>query len=146
LIAVRGQGTWITSFGGNNTEFAPLHVSTIDKPKHARLMRSVESGHTNVSEIDHIAGHLATVAAPVQMDSQAKYAVLAAGGGEVLLRLLSPGKETYKERIWDQAAGSIILEEAGGKITDLYGKTLDFSQGRTLSKNTGLAQGRPGCH
>lgn len=146
LIAQQGKGTWITSLGASSAELVPLNVSTIDKPKHARLMRSVESGHTNVGEIDHIASHLATVADPVQMDSQAKYAVLAAGGGEILLRLLSPGKETYKERIWDQAAGSIILEEAGGKITDLYGKSLDFGQGRMLAKNTGVFASNGALH
>ena len=29
------------------------------------------------------------------------------------------------------AAGSIVVEEAGGKITDLHGKPLDFTAGRT---------------
>ena len=42
------------------------------------------------------------------MDSQAKYAVLAAGEGDVLLRLLSPSRPDYREKIWDQAAGSIV--------------------------------------
>jgi 3'(2'), 5'-bisphosphate nucleotidase len=72
------------------------------------------------------------------MDSQAKYAVLAAGGGDLLLRLLSPSKPDYRERIWDQAAGSLVLEEAGGKITDLDGKPLNFCTGRTLLQNRGI--------
>ena len=72
------------------------------------------------------------------MDSQAKYAVLAAGEGDVLLRLLSPSRPDYREKIWDQAAGSIVIEEAGGRITDLDGKPLDFSHGRTLAKNRGI--------
>ncbi len=72
------------------------------------------------------------------MDSQAKYAVLAAGEGDVLLRLISPSRPDYREKIWDQAAGSIVIEEAGGRITDLDGKPLDFSHGRTLAKNRGI--------
>ena len=72
------------------------------------------------------------------MDSQAKYAVLAAGGGDVLLRLLSPSRPDYREKVWDQAAGSIVIEEAGGRVTDLDGKPLDFSQGRTLAANRGV--------
>jgi 3'(2'), 5'-bisphosphate nucleotidase len=72
------------------------------------------------------------------MDSQAKYAVLASGGGEIILRMLSSKQPDYREKIWDQAAGSLILEEAGGKITDLTGLDLDFSTGRTLSKNRGV--------
>jgi len=75
---------------------------------------------------------------PVRMDSQAKYAVLASGGGEVILRLLSPEKPDYREKIWDQAAGALILEEAGGRITDLDGRSLDFTQGRMLVKNRGV--------
>jgi 3'(2'), 5'-bisphosphate nucleotidase len=72
------------------------------------------------------------------MDSQAKYAVLASGGGEVILRLLSPKRPDYREKIWDQAAGALILEEAGGRITDLDGKPLDFAQGRKLINNRGV--------
>ncbi len=72
------------------------------------------------------------------MDSQAKYAVLAAGKGEILLRLLSPSKPDYKEKIWDQAAGSLVLEEAGGQITDLDGKPLNFTTGRSLTQNRGI--------
>ena len=77
-------------------------------------------------------------AEPVLMDSQAKYAVLAAGGGDALFRLLNDHQLDYKECIWDQAAGSIVVEEAGGKVTDLSGAELDFGQGRTLAKNSGV--------
>ena len=72
------------------------------------------------------------------MDSQAKYAVLAAGEGDVLLRLLSASRPDYREKIWDQAAGSIVIKEAGGRITDLDGSALDFTHGRTLAKNRGI--------
>ena len=104
----------------------------------ARVMRSMEDGHTNAAQIDAIDKVLGIQAEPVRMDSQAKYAVLAAGGGEFIFRLLNAGKEDYKECIWDQAAGAIILEEAGGKITDLKGAPLDFTQGRKLVANTGV--------
>jgi 3'(2'), 5'-bisphosphate nucleotidase len=72
------------------------------------------------------------------MDSQAKYSVLAAGKGDVILRLLSPDKLDYREKIWDHAAGSIIVEEAGGLVTDLAGNPLDFCTGYTLEHNRGL--------
>jgi 3'(2'), 5'-bisphosphate nucleotidase len=98
----------------------------------------VEKAHTNVDEIGQLAAVLGITAAPVAMDSQAKYAVLAAGAGDVLLRLLSPSRPDYREMIWDQAAGSIVVTEAGGRITDLDGRPLDFAQGRTLAKNRGV--------
>jgi 3'(2'), 5'-bisphosphate nucleotidase len=74
----------------------------------------------------------------VRLDSQAKYAILAAGAGDLIFRLIFPKKPKYKEKIWDQAAGSLVVEEAGGKVTDLDGKPLDFTQGRTLAKNRGV--------
>ena len=101
-------------------------------------MRSFESGHTDVSKIDEIASALGVAVDPVRMDSQAKYSVLAVGEGEVILRLLSPKMPNYQEKIWDQAAGAIVLEEAGGRISDLDGKALDFTQGRKLINNRGV--------
>jgi 3'-phosphoadenosine 5'-phosphosulfate (PAPS) 3'-phosphatase len=51
------------------------------------------------------------------------------------------GKENsnrYVEKVWDHAAGMIVIEEAGGKVTDIYCKILDFSLGRTLGDNVGV--------
>ncbi|MBN2548769.1 MAG: 3'(2'),5'-bisphosphate nucleotidase [Anaerolineales bacterium] len=137
VVAVRGQGTWTTPLTGA-AGFERLLVSGQIDPAQARLLRSFESGHTNVSQIDVFAQALGIQAAPVRMDSQAKYAVLAAGEGDLLLRLLSPEKPDYREKIWDQAAGSLVLEEAGGCISDLDGKALDFSTGRALVNNRGI--------
>lgn len=138
VLAVRGQGTWWTSMAEEENQWKQLRVSSRSDPAQARLMRSFEAGHTNVDKIDALADWLGVKVDPIRMDSQAKYAVLAAGGGEVIIRLLSPDRPDYREKIWDQAAGAIILEEAGGRITDLTGKPLDFSQGRTLENNRGV--------
>ena len=139
VIAVRGQGTWLTSIADlEKNDWKRIQVSPRANPSEARLMRSFESGHTNVSKIDEIASALGTEAEPVRMDSQAKYSVLAVGAGEIILRLLSPKMPNYIEKIWDQAAGSIVLEEAGGRISDLDGKPLDFSVGRKLINNRGV--------
>jgi 3'(2'), 5'-bisphosphate nucleotidase len=145
LVAARGEGTWVTVIEGDG-EFKQVSVSALTDPAEARLLRSFESGHTNVSQIDIFADNLGVEAEPVRMDSQAKYAVLAAGHGELYLRLLSPSRPNYRERIWDQAAGSIVIEEAGGKVTDLHGKQLDFTQGRTLAKNRGICGSNGALH
>lgn len=135
LIAMRGQGAWLSVAG---EPFTRLQVSACDDIRAARVLRSAEDGHTNAAQVEAIDRHLGIQAEPVRMDSQAKYAVLAAGGGELLFRLLNPGREDYRECIWDQAAGAIILEEAGGTITDLNGARLDFTKGRKLTANTGV--------
>ena len=145
-VAVRGAGAWIGSLEGDNANLAPLHVSGRAHPGQARILRSFESGHTNVSQIDLFAEALGVEAEAVRMDSQAKYLVLAVGEGELYLRLLSPKQPDYKEKIWDQAAGSLLVEEAGGRVSDLQGKPLDFSAGRQLLNNHGLLASNAHLH
>jgi len=38
----------------------------------------------------------------------------------------------------DHVGGSIIIEEAGGVVTDAFGKPLDFGLGKTLKANKGI--------
>lgn len=145
VAAARGQGSWRTRLSAPE-EFEQLHVSDCRDPAQARVLRSVESDHTNVGQMDDLMRALGVKAEPVLMDSQAKYALLAAGEGDLLFRLLSPERPNYRENIWDQVAGSLILEEAGGRITDLEGKSLDFSAGKTLARNRGVVASNGHLH
>jgi len=137
VAARRGQGAFCAPFV-EPASFARLRVSDREDIRDARWLRSVEKGHTNLDQMGQLAESLGVEAPAVGLDSQAKYAVLAAGGGDVLLRLLSPSRPDYRECIWDQAAGSIVVEEAGGMVTDLDGKPLDFSHGTRLERNRGI--------
>lgn len=38
------------------------------------------------------------------------------------------------------------MAEAGGRVTDVRGKDLDFTQGRTLKANTGVIGTNGGVH
>lgn len=62
----------------------------------------------------------------VRIDSQAKHGLIARGDAEIYLRF---PKSTYVEWIWDVACGKIIIEEAGGKVTDALGNELNFIAG-----------------
>lgn len=55
-----------------------------------------------------------------------KYATIARGDAEIFMKFAGAG---YKEKIWDHAAGVVIIQEAGGMVTDARGRTLDFSKG-----------------
>jgi hypothetical protein len=65
-----------------------------------------------------------------RIDSQAKHGVLARAGAEFYVRLPKPD---YVEWIWDHAAGNVVIEEAGGTMTDVDGNPIDFSLGAQLS-------------
>ena len=143
-LAVRGQGTWAADLDAGN--LAQVHVSGRADPRQARLLRSFEASHTDEGQLDRLASALGCLAPPERMDSQAKYAVMASGKADLLFRLISPARPDYREKIWDQAAGSIIVEEAGGRVTDLEGKALDFTPGRELVKNTGVLASNGALH
>lgn len=49
---------------------------------------------------------LGVKAPPVRIDSQAKYGALSRGDGAIYLRFPRKG---YREKIWDHAAGSIVV-------------------------------------
>ena len=138
LVAADGDGCFATSLRDSDAAWTRVEVSTTADASKTRMLRSVEKGHTNLGAIDLLADSMGVVAPPVGMDSQAKYAALAAGEGEMLVRLLSADRPDYREKVWDQAAGSIVVQEAGGRVTDLDGKPLDFSHGRTLASNRGI--------
>ena len=72
------------------------------------------------------------------MDSQAKYGAVARGDAVLYLRLPSPKSPSYREKIWDHAAGSLIVEEAGGRVTDMHGQPLDFASGHKMERNRGV--------
>jgi 3'(2'), 5'-bisphosphate nucleotidase len=73
---------------------------------------------------------------PVRMDSQAKHALIAVGQADVFVRI--PADSQYREQVWDHAAGTLIVEEAGGRVTDLDGHPLDFNAGTRLLHNEGI--------
>jgi 3'-phosphoadenosine 5'-phosphosulfate (PAPS) 3'-phosphatase/SHS2 domain-containing protein len=132
--AVRGEGAWGAPLTGERVE--RLHVSQRAAPSEARLLRSFEARHTDVPRLEAAARALGLTSPAVLMDSQAKYVVLAAGDADLLLRF--PSSPGYRDAIWDHAAGSLIVEEAGGRLTDLDGRPLDFTAGRRLTRNTGI--------
>jgi 3'(2'), 5'-bisphosphate nucleotidase len=137
FAAVRGQGSVSIPLGvDGETRETPIRVSDCDDPAAARICESVESGHSAHGESAAVAARLGIVAAPLRLDSQAKYGVVARGRAEAYLRLpTSPG---YCEKIWDHAAGVLVVEEAGGTVTDIHGRPLEFTHGNELTANRGV--------
>lgn len=139
------EGTVLLAVHGAGTHAAPLFedgparaVRVSDRLELAtlRVCESVESGHTAHDRSAQLARALGLTAPSVRLDSQAKYAVVARGDAELYLRL--PTRPGYREKVWDHAAGALVVTEAGGTVTDVDGRPLDFGQGRTLAANRGV--------
>ena len=135
FYAVRGRGAFVQPLDVD-TDPQPVRVSSTTDPVLARFCESVESGHSAHNESASVAKRLGLTATPVRMDSQAKYATVARGFADAYLRL--PTKTGYFEKIWDHAGGVAVVEAAGGRVTDINGKPLDFSRGRELNQNRGV--------
>jgi 3'(2'), 5'-bisphosphate nucleotidase len=133
-IAVRNRGAWWMPLHGS--WLTRLSVSRESNPSKARALHSRESRHSDIDMLHRVLRELRSQAAPVLMDGQTKQVLLAVGAAELLMRI--PTDPDYREAIWDEAAGALLVEEAGGRVTDLDGLALDFTTGHHLVRNTGL--------
>lgn len=99
----------------------------------SRLCETVPStGHGDSVTTTRVQTMLGTTKNFVRMDGLTKLCVVGSGGAEGNLRLPPEG---YREKIWDHAAGVHFVLEAGGQVTDLLGRPLDFREGRFLSRD-----------
>lgn len=137
VSAALGQGAWAMPLGRLEKQVR-VRVSDCSSFSDARMLFSYESSHTREDTVLHFMRTGGMVSEPSRMDSQAKQALLACGSGEFIVRIPPKNNPDYKEKIWDQAAGMIVIQEAGGKVTDLSGRALDFTAGRHLERNTGV--------
>ena len=144
MTAARGEGTRLLDLWGESMAGETAKVQPIDSTAHARFCESVESGHSDQDQSQQIARLLEITSDPIRIDSQCKYATVARGQASIYLRI--PTSEDYREKIWDHAAGKLVVEEAGGLVTDVDGKPLDFAQGRTLAGNRGIIATCGGIH
>jgi len=135
--AVQGKGAESRPLAkGALSEAKTIHMKPLSNISDATFCESVEAGHSSQGDAANIASKLGITKPSVRMDSQAKYGSIARGAGDLYLRL--PVRKDYVEKIWDHAAGDLIVREAGGQVTDTEGKRLDFSHGRTLKENKGV--------
>jgi len=144
FAAIYGQGATSQPLGDDGLlPHQSIHMRTLPL-KEATFCESVEAGHSSHGDQAEIAKKLGITKRSVRMDSQAKYGSIARGAGDLYLRL--PVSATYEEKIWDHAAGVLIVGEAGGIVTDALGNKVDFGQGRTLKKNKGIVAAPESLH
>ncbi|KAF5728653.1 PAP-specific phosphatase HAL2-like [Tripterygium wilfordii] len=104
----------------------PVQVSSIDNPALATFCEPVEKANSSHSFTAGLAHSVGVRKQPLRLYSMVKYAAIARGDAEIFMKFARSG---YKEKIWDHAAGVVIIQEAGGVVTDAGGRPLDFSKG-----------------
>lgn len=75
-----------------------IEMASIQDTESASFCESVEAGHSSHGQQAEIAKLLKISKPSVRMDSQAKYASISRGDGDIYLRL--PVSATYEEKIW----------------------------------------------
>ena len=132
FVAIRDEGARLYTKTGDFIE--QVHVSETTQ----RFAESVESTHGDSDAHSRIAKALGITESPVRMDSQAKYGIVSRGEASLYIRLPNPDYPDYRECIWDHAAGLIVVEEAGGTVTDANGRPLNFLTGKRMHENRGI--------
>ncbi|KAL5736239.1 hypothetical protein ACOSP7_030709 [Xanthoceras sorbifolium] len=146
LYARRGSGeAWMQPLihGEENLQWPnsarQIQVSPIVDPALATVCEPVERANSNHSFTAGLAQTMGLRNQPMRVHSMVKYAAIARGDAEIFMKFARCG---YKEKIWDHAAAVVIVEEAGGVVTDAGGRPLDFSRGVYLE---GLDRGIIAC-
>jgi 3'(2'), 5'-bisphosphate nucleotidase len=137
FLAVRGEGAVQMPVQPGADGPTRIGVSDVDTPSEGRFTESFVSSHSSHDHAVAAGNRLGIDVEPLRIDSQAKYAIVARGDAEIYFRLPRPGTD-YTEKIWDHAAGSLVVEAAGGTVTDVHGEALDFTHAPLLSENVGI--------
>lgn len=149
IAAVAGQGVTIRPMGTG----ALLPAQVLDKVPQITDTARVCFVDTRATKTHDLEAHGRVAAGlgcpwpnPVDLwSTQMRYAAIAVQGGcNAFVKL--PLSEEYRSKIWDHAGGMLIVQELGVRVTDLEGRSVDCSQGRTLAHCHGMVVGPESVH
>jgi 3'(2'), 5'-bisphosphate nucleotidase len=133
FYAEKGKG----AFEKVNGKFKKIHSTSTSEIKKARLITREPSG--DVRPIEEKLNQI-PFAERIEEGSGAKLCTIAQGYAEAHINTnIRAGK-------WDVLAGQIILEEAGGVVTDMDGKIIDYSDGVVLLTRSFVASANKELH
>ena len=144
-FAVTGEGAYARSLSMDTGAAVPVEVSPSSvAPSDVLLCESAEAAHGNRGVTSHLASMLNMKRPFLRLDGQCKYCAVGAGAAQGNVRLPPLG---YREKIWDHAPGAHFVTEAGGRVSDISGKPLDFAQGVLLPASvTGIVASNGALH
>jgi myo-inositol-1(or 4)-monophosphatase len=127
---ISGELFWAQAGGGAFLNDQPIQVSKIEKIAESLLATGFPSDtatakHNNIEAFEHITN----LSHGVRRDGSAALDLCFVACGR------SEGFWEMKLSPWDIAAGSLIVTEAGGSVSNLVGGPLDFASGHILATN-----------
>ncbi|TNE46016.1 MAG: 3'(2'),5'-bisphosphate nucleotidase [Deltaproteobacteria bacterium] len=143
FLGVRGEGAWTAPLG--SYDWQSIQVATRHDAGGA-WVEGCSPKRTHHAHHKTLAQHMGLAASSLRVDSMAKYAMVARGQSVLYLRLPKPEHATYREKIWDHAAGVVLVEEAGGRVTDQHGGPLDFASSYLLEPGGGVVVSNGSLH
>jgi len=118
--AQKGKGAYVIHNSKTNTTPKEMHVSTVNKISNAHIVKRFQRG--NEQELDPIIESIKTKAHTRISSVGIRTGLVCEARADFNIM---GGPKASK---WDTCAPQIILEEAGGKITDLDGNPLNYKQ------------------
>jgi 3'(2'), 5'-bisphosphate nucleotidase len=127
---------WAETLEGS--EPRALHVSDRGDPQSIRVVESYVMGRRSREMADRVYAEAGFDARRARRyDGMVKYALVAAGAADLFIR----GPRDIRKnphKTWDHVAGTALVRAAGGQVTGLDGRAVDFSQGAELRGTLGL--------
>lgn len=138
LSAVKGRGSFIRPLTwGNLHQPSPVKLGRpMPAFKDLRFVEALATKSMNHEKHKRVAEKLGAQWPGEDLYSlQIRYIALTVGGHDAVIRI--PKQDWHRACVWDHAGGHLIYEEAGGKVTDMNGKKIDFGAGRRCYNNIG---------
>ncbi len=127
FIAEKNQGARV-SYG--EEDFIPINVSDKKNIKKAKMCHSLHYDEPWVMEFAEIVG----ISNYIQMDSMAKFCMVADGTADLYIKPMNENRSFS----WDFLPGVLIVNEAGGIVSDLKGNNIKFNNEKCIISAPGL--------
>lgn len=131
--AVKGQGAWLEI-----PEKAPQRLSVSDKADFETMILAASRSHRN-PKLDRIIETFGFAHEIRRGSVGVKIGLLATQAADIYIHL-SP-----RTKHWDTCAPNIILEEAGGEMTDLFGEKIVYNT-RDVQNHNGIVSSNKRTH
>ncbi len=145
FFAARGNGAYLNEKKEESKVKSELHVSDTNQLQYFRALIGTSDSQEKVKKLYELLG-IKVFSEPVGSFAL-KLCIVAAGS---ILKKSENHYDVYikpndQSNEWDSCAAQVILEEAGGKITDLYGSDIFYNKENPKHTN-GIIASNGKCH